>query len=396
MSVLKIILAAISVVSILLSHGCCNNNGIGTQTIKKNIIDKDSINNQIINISDDELEELFSEKAKIKGNVRARTETNFKIQEKFGQPVLFPEDKTKFVYDENMNLLEKIELDSYDSMQQKCIFTYNPQGACIDISKYTKSGDPFNKIIYEWDDTGKLKSKTHHRLNDVSKWVYQYDKNNRLVHRAIFESINESVAEETIKYDENNRLIEIDSMEVSKKNYSFDTQTKSLRPTYIPEGLRSKRAFKYNELGFIVSSSENSTKSTAMSENAAPKVFSSIYCYDQDGRKIKETSYRDEKVTKETAYSYDNNGFLIRLVNTRQDTEYNEIIVKHTNSYNSDGFLTETEAISTPIFWCTHKIKYEHDTQGNIVKETSFALISNFGKTEWVPKSMKKTDYEYR
>lgn len=394
MSVLKIILAAISVVSILLSHGCCNNNGIGTQTIKKNVIDKDSINNKIINISDDELEELFSEKAKIKGNVRAKTETNFKIQEKFGQPVLFPEDKIKFVYDEDMNLLEKIELDSYDSMQQKCIFTYNPQGACVDISKYTKSGDPFNKIIYEWDDTGKLKSKTQHESNGVSKWVYQYDKNNRLVHRVIFKSFNESVAEETIKYDENNRLIEIDSMEVSKKNYSFDTQTKSLRPTYIPEGLRLKSVFKYNELGFIVSS-ESSRKSTAMPENADPQIFSSIYCYDQDGRKIKETSYMDKKITEETVYSYDNNGFLIRL--TRQIISDKETIVQETNSYNSDGFLTETEAISTPIFdWFTYKTKYEYDTQGNIVKKTSFDLISNFGKMEWVPKSMKKTDYEYR
>ena len=231
-------------------------------------------------------------------------------------------------------------------------------------------------------------------MNGVSKWVYQYDKNNRLVHRVIFKSFNESVAEEKIKYDENNRLIEIDSMEVSKKNYSFDTQTKSLKPTYIPEGLRLKSVFKYNELGFIVSS-ESSRKSTAMPENADPQIFSSIYCYDQDGRKIKETSYMNKKITEETVYSYDNNGFLIRL--TRQIISDKETIVQETNSYNSDGFLTETEAISTPIFdWFTYKIKYEHDTQGNIVKKTSFDLISNFGKMEWVPKSMKKTDYEYR
>jgi hypothetical protein len=192
--------------------------------------------------------------------------------------------RTTYKYDENDNLILKIDLDHSGDLEYSEDYKYDQEGREIERNGIRPPNSHWNVVIY-YDKTGNLKKGSYHALvkSQSTKIIFRYDEKGNKVEEKILESEKHLISRRVNIFDENGYL---------KGSDLYDSK----------DTLIQRTIFKYDGSGNIIEQKQGNSKTG----------FETIrsWEYDEKGNMIRETLAYEENKTIYTFnyYSYDKQG----------------------------------------------------------------------------------------
>ena len=248
---------------------------------------------------------------------------------------------------------------------------YDENGNLIEKNKFHREGEVMTNSTYRYDKNGNLIEETDYSFGRFErKAKYSYDNIGNKTEQRIYNSYGSLLNRFRYYYDSSGNL----TLESRYWTNNLSTPV-DIKYTYGSNGklIEKNEYFKRVELG--------------NGDYRGGSIFKTIYSYDNNGNKIKESKYDSEGVLrKEIRYSYDNNG------NKTKESEYDSkgVLRKEIrDSYDNKGNLIEKkyyEYYNVDGSSISREIKYSYDSNGNPLEEIS---IPTYGR------NCRYYDYEY-
>ena len=250
---------------------------------------------------------------------------------------------TKYTYSENKN-------GKYvkSTSGEKRTYRFNKDG------NVTSSISPTYSKKIEYDKNGRKICLSQHGkyigIDGTHRIKYLYNNEGRIVEKVRYDGYNRKINSDFYKYDSNGNIIDEgvkgykdSTYNTLKTRYRYDTQNRLIEQwTYWRGDLVTHLEFEYD-----------GNKRTALHhwDGIAESSTTTLYKYDNAGRKIKELSYLDND-KKQTAT-------LIRKQTYKYDTQGNAIEV-------IDRRLMKPASL--PPRWVVRIYKYKYDANGNRIE----------------------------
>lgn len=273
----RIILGAISFISLIACNNGNNNNNKKTDLEKNNLVGKVKIVEQYnYGVMD-----VFGEIQK--GEKQSLTKTSYNLEGYITEVIERVEDgygfdpgvelkKMVYEYDNHKNLVKELQFSSYgeekyfDNRSEKTTHTYNDKGLRSESVVYDHTGKLFKKIAYKYkyDAKGGYEMEEIYSFPDGStySYLYKYDEKNNVIQEPNSDGFY------IYKYDEKQRVIEREWW-------------------YALDDFASKEIYEYDEKG-------NRVKESYENSNGVPPT-KYTYEYDSHGNWIKRVSYSKGK-----------------------------------------------------------------------------------------------------
>lgn len=224
---------------------------------------------------------------KLFGSIKAYTETEYKIMEKFGE-------------------LEKV----YDKYSQKKTVNFNIEGYIIgEIDVWLKDNSCTSKTLLIRDENCNLIEKSNFDLRDgeiLSKSIFKYDERGNRIESNYYYSDKSMDCKSTTKYDENGQVIETDEC---KPNGSLIEKTKI--KYNVNEGLIEYYKYKFDGSLITKMIIKNDEKGNKIEQNIFDpnnlliNSFTFKYEFDSIGNWIKKTCINKDNPPRYTEREFE-------------------------------------------------------------------------------------------
>lgn len=252
-------------------------------------------------------------------------------------------ETTVYTYDDHGRCISYVRTNAEGAVTYRRENEYDAKGNMVRYLAYNGNDEICDRVDYQYDKRGNLIKETYYSYYEgehVSYWIeYEYDKNGNRTHESSYNADGKRTYEVIQQYDKKGNL-------VSKSRYT---------DSYGPFPYQ-KVEYEYDSNGALRTETEYSDSSEHIS----------IIEYDSDGDKIKETVYRDDKLSSFT--EYDENGYEKRIMSYhRKDGGLNWCIEYVRDEY---GNILEYTIINRD--GAGYHAKYEYDHNGYRTKETVY------------------------
>jgi hypothetical protein len=206
------------------------------------------------------------------------------IEDKYLSPDGTQRGRTTYKYDENENLILKIDLDHSGALEYSETYKYDPDGKEIERNGIRPPNSQWSIVIY-YDANGNLRKSSYDKLvkSQTNRILFQYDQKGNKIEEKNFGTENKLISRRVNIFNENGNMTRSDL---------FDSK----------DTLLLRTNFKYDRSGNITEE---------MQENSRPGFgMVRTFNYDEKGNLLKETlSYGQSRTIYTFNYfSYDKQG----------------------------------------------------------------------------------------
>jgi hypothetical protein len=191
------------------------------------------------------------------------------------------------------------------------------------ISKRVRTGDYYDAYYYEYNDSGQIKKEMHFKETNISE--------NKQVFKLGVQSI---LSTETFEYialtptQIKKRCMNDEGREYKKVIINYDSKGNKISENYefIVSWMRQERVYQYDAGRRLIERSYSGNESGEIKEYTA-------YQYDAKGVLLEEKKFRNDVLTHEVSYLYDETKTIVKSQVSRDHKNASIGIVKYAYSY---------------------------------------------------------------
>ena len=191
------------------------------------------------------------------------------------------------------------------------------------ISKRMRAGDYYDAFYYEYDENGRIKKELHCKETNISENKKEFKLGVQTV-----------LSTETFEYTQltptqiKKRCLNDEGREYKKAIINYDTKGKKLSENYefIVSWMRQEKTWQYDESGKLIKRSYVSNEGGDVNEY-------SIFEYEKNATLVTENKFRNNVLTDEINYMYDESNTLIKSEVNRDHKNSSIDIVKYAYTF---------------------------------------------------------------